>query len=98
MRTQLSDVAIFFIVLRKVSVKDRKNQWFDTFDSNENIKATRENIDCAVYEMEQDEFLHDLVYKEMYLLQEKVEFDKSRYATSVNTDIKKKLIWQLTQH
>ena len=28
----------------------------------------RENIDCVVYEMKQNRFVHDLIYKEMYLL------------------------------
>ena len=42
--------------------------------------------------MKQNEFIHDLIYKKMYLLQEKIEFNKNKYITFININIKKKKI------
>ena len=36
--------------------------------------------------------MHNFVYKRTYLLQEKINFNKSKYATFINTSIKEKLI------
>ena len=52
MKAQLLNVATFFIILKKVFIKNKKNQWFNTFDNNENIKIIKENIDYVICENE----------------------------------------------